>query len=248
MNYKDLYINGCSFTKGHTLKPIDTWPVKLSNNLNLRLINHSKNAQGLESIVYNTVAHLSELDPKETLVVVGFTWLDRYLVQAFGYNFTLTGGDLAAERTEWGHRIGERASSPFSIYEHYIEKNENYFSDKIRKRLNHLLTKYREFIKAAITTDPKYMEHIQLKSVSLKIMLQSFLKDNNFNYRFIDFAADSGLYTHILDTNPNIKHKLDYSKIVGVDYKKFCGNHQDGHPTAECCTYLAEMIKKEFKL
>ena len=61
MNYKDLYINGCSFTKGHTLKPIDTWPVKLSNHLNLRLINHSKNAQGLESIVYNTVAHLSEI-------------------------------------------------------------------------------------------------------------------------------------------------------------------------------------------
>ena len=49
MSYKDLYINGCSFTKGHNLEPKDTWPVKLSNSLNLRLINHSKNAQGLES-------------------------------------------------------------------------------------------------------------------------------------------------------------------------------------------------------
>tara|TARA_R100001163_G_scaffold53201_1_gene40565 strand:- start:3471 stop:4217 length:747 start_codon:yes stop_codon:yes gene_type:complete len=248
MNYKDLYINGCSFTKGHALKPKDTWPTKLSNLLSLRLINHSKNAQGLESIVYNSIAHLSELDPKETLVVIGFTWLDRYLVQAFGYNFTLTGGDLANERTQWGHRLGDRASSPFSIYEHYTEKNENYFSDDIRERLNNILTKYREYLKELMTGDPEYLKHVQLKGVTLKIMLQSFLKDNNFNYRFIDFAADSGLYSRIIKTNPSIKNKLDYSKIIDIDYKKFCGTHQDGHPTAECCTYIADKLNNEFKL
>ena len=75
-----------------------------------------------------------------------------------------------------------------------------------------------------------------------------FLKDNNFNYRFIDFAADSGLYSRIIKTNPSIKYKLDYSKIIDIDYKKFCGPHQDGHPTAECCTYIADKLNNEFKL
>ena len=64
----------------------------------------------------------------------------------------------------------------------------------------------------------------------------------------IDFAADSGLYSRIIKTNPSIKYKLDYSKIIDIDYKKFCGPHQDGHPTAECCTYIADKLNNEFKL
>ena len=247
MSYKDLYINGCSFTKGHNLEPKDTWPVKLSNSLNLRLINHSKNAQGLESIVYNSIAHLSELDPKETLVVIGFTWLDRFLVQAFGFNFTLTSGDIEREKTEWGHRFGERASSPFSVYDHYVKKKEGNFPH-LRDKLNIILTKYREYLKYLITNDEKYIEHSQLKGLTLKIMLQSFLKANYFNYRFIEFAGDTGLCSKILHSNPKMIDKLDKNNITEISLKEFCDDIVDSHPSAKCCTHITETVKTDLKL
>ena len=54
MNYSNLYINGCSFTKGHHLSDKDTWPVKLSQTLGLELHNHAENGQSMQSIAFST--------------------------------------------------------------------------------------------------------------------------------------------------------------------------------------------------
>ena len=66
---KNLYVNGCSFTAGHVLKEEESWTYLLAKKLNLNLIKHARNGQSFDSIFLNTISHLSELDPKDTLVV-----------------------------------------------------------------------------------------------------------------------------------------------------------------------------------
>ena len=42
---KNLYVNGCSFTHGDTLPKEQSWPYLLGKEINLNLINESKNGQ-----------------------------------------------------------------------------------------------------------------------------------------------------------------------------------------------------------
>ena len=39
-----------------------------------------RNGQSFDSIFLNTISHLSELGPKDTLVVIGTTWSTRFSV------------------------------------------------------------------------------------------------------------------------------------------------------------------------
>ena len=78
----NLYTNGCSFTYGNTLKENGkkTWPMLLSEKLNLNLIDDSYNRKSIESIHYTTINSLHKLD-KNTKVVIGCTWSPRYMIQ-----------------------------------------------------------------------------------------------------------------------------------------------------------------------
>ena len=62
MSSKNLYINGCSFTYGHTLPREETWPKLLSDKLGCNLVNESKNGQSFQSITFNSINTLSELN------------------------------------------------------------------------------------------------------------------------------------------------------------------------------------------
>ena len=48
--FKNIYINGCSFTAGHHLKEKDTWPELLSKKLNLQKINKAINGQSFDFV------------------------------------------------------------------------------------------------------------------------------------------------------------------------------------------------------
>ena len=69
--YKNIYINGCSFTAGDNIVDGLTWPELLSKKLNLKLINQSVNGNSMQSITLNSVNHLSKLSSKDTLVIIG---------------------------------------------------------------------------------------------------------------------------------------------------------------------------------
>ena len=143
-NYKNLYINGCSFTAGHELDDKYIWPNLLSKELNCNLINQAKNGQSFESIVYNSVNHLCNLKPSETLVIIGITWPERYLVTAENFNFNVTPADLGKKKTEWGDKTSSwrRISTPLTTdqYEmddmHFKLNQENVFK---------ILTSYKKY-------------------------------------------------------------------------------------------------------
>ena len=62
-SFNSLYVNGCSFTAGHELLDIETWPVQLANKLNVDFTSQAANGQSFDSIFLNTINHLSKYKP-----------------------------------------------------------------------------------------------------------------------------------------------------------------------------------------
>ena len=92
--YKSLYINGCSYTAGNNLDEKYIWPNLVSKKTNLNLINQAKNGNSFQSIVFNSVNHLSSMDAKNTMVLIGITWASRYMVQFGDSVVNITNEDL----------------------------------------------------------------------------------------------------------------------------------------------------------
>ena len=97
--YKNIYINGCSFTAGHTLSYESSWPQLLGKKLGLNTISRAVNGQSFDSIFVNTINHLSMLNSDDTLVVVGITWSTRYSVAFDEITGNITPVDLVGENT-----------------------------------------------------------------------------------------------------------------------------------------------------
>lgn len=240
-SYKNLYINGCSFTAGHELDDKHIWPTLLSNELNCNLINQAKNGQSFESIVYNSVNHLCNFKPSETLVIIGITWPERYLVNVDNFNFNVTPADLGKVKTTWGDKTGtwRRISTPLTTdqYEmddmHFKLNQENVFK---------VITTYKKYYEALVKYSSSLEYDQKLKQSYLLIMLQSFLKLHKFKYRFIGFDTDNKLFGKHL----NIKtiKKFDKSKYIFFDYNKECVMDGTGHPNKECCVLIKNKIIK----
>ena len=201
MSSKNLYINGCSFTYGHTLPREETWPKLLSDKLNCNLINESKNGQSFQSITFNSINTLSELNPENTIVIIGLTWETRYMIQFGNETLDVTPSCL---KNEQDHEV----QNVFAKYYKYLVENDENLSENQRKNL-----------------------------ITDLISLQSFLKQNKFKYRIVNFLDQ------LKEMDLPIYNKLDKSKIIN-----FRGDWRDlyiddtSHPTKEGCVNISEVI------
>jgi len=193
---KNLYVNGCSFTHGDTLPKEQSWPYLLGKEINLNLINESKNGQSFGSILYNSINTLSELDSSDTIVVIGFTWETRYMIQ-FG-NKTL---DVSPAILSTETKTSDVQKEFGKFYEYLTKHDDN------------------------LTTN-------QRKNLLLKIIsLQSFLKQENFKYRFINFNQIRHWFKDF-----TLYDKLDWDNIINID------KWSSGHPTSEDCIDYTKII------
>jgi len=205
MSSKNLYINGCSFTYGYKLPKEQTWPELLSKKLNLNLINESKNGQSFQSITFNSINTLSELNPENTIVIVGLTWETRYMIQFGNETLDVSPSCLNSEQS---HEV----KNVFAKYYKYLVENDKNLSENQHKNL-----------------------------ITNLISLQSFLKQNKFEYRIINFL------TQLKEMDLPIYNKLDKSKIIN-----FRGDWRDlyiddtSHPTKEGCVNISEVIYDSF--
>ena len=205
MSSKNLYINGCSFTYGYKLPKEQTWPELLSKKLNLNLINESKNGQSFQSITFNSINTLSELNPENTIVIVGLTWETRYMIQFGNETLDVSPSCLNSEQS---HEV----KNVFSKYYKYLVENDKNLSENQHKNL-----------------------------ITNLISLQSFLKQNKFKYRIVNFLDQSK------EMDLPIYNKLDKSKIIN-----FRGDWRDlyiddtSHPTKEGCVNISEVIYDSF--
>jgi len=205
MSSKNLYINGCSFTYGYKLPKEQTWPELLSKKLNLNLINESKNGQCFQSITFNSINTLSELNPENIIVIVGLTWETRYMIQFGNETLDVSPSCLNSEQS---HEV----KNVFAKYYKYLVENDKNLSENQHKNL-----------------------------ITNLISLQSFLKQNKFKYRIVNFLDQSK------EMDLPIYNKLDKSKIIN-----FRGDWRDlyiddtSHPTKEGCVNISEVIYDSF--
>ena len=252
--YKNIYINGCSFTAGHTLPYESSWPQLLGKKLGLNTISRAVNGQSFDSIFVNTINHLSMLNSDDTLVVVGITWSTRYSVAFDEITGNITPVDLVGENThkklkenfDDKIRFDRRISSPYTFDKSETKKlfNEFYGENDIdkptekKKRFDKLMMSFVQYYESRLKYDNNLQNNQQLNLMTKIIALQGFLKSNNFNYRFIDFANET-------ERQHNITDLLDKEKIITFD-DVWKSKYVEGHPTQEGAENVSEVLYDSF--
>ena len=183
----NLYINGCSFTAGHELKNEETWPTVLSKKLNSNTVNMASNGQSLDSIVINTVNHLAKADPVDTKVIIGLTWAERFGFLINNSTVNITPADLGRNKTSFQEKFStwRRTKSPLHIDPSKgIDLSFKQY-EKDRKGHHLPLEYFTKYYEALVDLDLNLDLDLNTKHLTSIILLQSFLKDREFDYRLI---------------------------------------------------------------
>ena len=245
--YKNIYINGCSFTAGHNLEEKDTWPELLSKKLNLQKINNAINGQSFDSIFTNTIAHLSNLDSNDTLVVIGNTWPTRYSIPFQTLNVNITPADIWTKKVKSTFSDKLHTSRLVSPYDMNLdwEIRKQYLGDEgestsLKRGFDKVCMSFVNFYKHLIKYDNNWEQNQKLYAHSKLLALKSFLEVNKFNYRIVDFIV------------PREKSEVfDVDELYNDDNyiyfgKEWRGKYVDGHPTIEGCINVSEVLYDSF--
>lgn len=236
-----LYINGCSFTKGHELTYTQTWPYLIAQQLELDLYNSSANANSMDTIITTSILQLSKFNPAETVVIIGLTWATRVGIMINNIMANVTLGDVEYDHSNWNHRIfGDRCSFPFELEN--VQQVRKEFEDSV---LENNVDFYEPVLKASsallrtqITYDTNYQRTLNVKFLLNLINLQNFLKVNKFKYLFIDFQNLDEEYKH--KDELVLLNQIDREKVVYIDGNSYIKEHS--HPTADACEYITKQI------
>lgn len=255
--YKNLYVNGCSFTAGHLLEDHETWPYKLAKSMSVELTTHAANGGSFDMITDVTTYQLTKFDPQDTLVVLGITWAERFAIRYGRGVVNMSSGDM---------RLGEKRKVKFldkisrirriqnAGYDNY-EVNE--VIEEIRPRVqgdpdnsiefqayNDTMIKYREAFETHLTYDKYFFENRRLNTATKVLLLQEFFKSRGFSYLFVQFPYDKDVWP-----DSSLVESIDMDKIVKIDSNNFCGSDDmpGSHPGADCCTKIAELVKNKFE-
>tara|TARA_B100001113_G_scaffold215745_1_gene176939 strand:+ start:4723 stop:5502 length:780 start_codon:yes stop_codon:yes gene_type:complete len=248
--YKNIYINGCSFTAGHHLLYESSWPYLLGKKLGLNTISRAVNGQSFDSIFVNTINHLSMLNSNDTLVVVGITWSTRYSVAFDEITANVTPVDVVADnprkklKENFEDKIhrDRRLSSPYTFddsemdklfYKFYGQGDIGRPTEK-KQRFDKLMMSFVEYYESRIKYDNNLQNNQELNLLTKVVALEGFLKSNNFNYRFIDFANETKKQHNIIDL-------LDKENIITFD-DVWKDKYVYGHPTEKGCVNISEVL------
>ena len=246
---KNLYVNGCSFTAGHVLKEEESCTYLLAKKLNLNLIKHARNGQSFDSIFLNTISHLSELDPKDTLVVIGTTWSTRFSVLYDDLTINLTPGDYQKKKKKHFHdKLGgkDRIGSPYSLEKiNYNDIKEKYYENgKIdlpteeKIKFDEVLTQANRYYNTLFKYDDNFFKNQHLKLISKVVSLQCFLEHKNFKFRFVDFE-------NVLQ--PSVEglrkwEEFSIHKLIEDKNFVYLKRFWKSHPNSEDCIKISEAV------
>lgn len=235
MNNNHLYINGCSFTKGHRLPEEQSWPFLLQKELNLskKYENKSKNANSLGTIVHKSMFDLRNYS-KNSLAVIGLTWPTRYSVL---FNNIFINFGPGSYEPDGDTRI--RHFVPLFDLE-----NEDDRLDIIKNNNNTKLSiQYSNFLKELCKNDKNFIRNQLFSSYFMLKSLESFLKSNNIDYIFVEFTNSMSIHVE----------NYDYGSIFEMDRNNFVffepdkKNMIDAHPSKEQCVDIKDEIIKKIK-
>jgi hypothetical protein len=239
--YKSLYVNGCSYTVGDNLDDEYTWPHLVSKKINLNLINQAKNGNSFQSIVFNSVNHLSSMNAKNTMVIIGITWSSRYMVQFGDSVVNITNSDLVQNNTKIKFSSFRRLSSPKTISGKELFDLMNF---DVNEGSSEVLKSFTDFYKSLVQHDYNLKNNQILNLLTNLILLQSFLKNKKFDYKFISFGSLYG--EDVLSSNCE-QHKLilndfDYENLIQFDSNSVDICKKTKHPSELGCRQISEVI------
>jgi len=261
--YKNLYINGCSFTAGHKLEVNQSWPFLLAKSLELNLICSAKNGNSSDTISTISNIDLSTMDPEDTYVVIGTTWPERRGIMYKDAMVNTTPGDINKKEKD----ISAQAQSKTSTDRRVSSLDKSKKLEEIANQLLDLPTKlpsydyvhyfkaYTSYYKKMMLDDPKSQRNSTINYLLNHINLQNFLKVNGFNFTFVRFQSVNIVFQnqqYIEDiTIQNLIKQVDQSKIIAfVDEKSDPQRIEHlplrlggSHPTSKACEYIANTLK-----
>jgi len=263
--YKNLYVNGCSFTRGHTLEEQETWPYILSKELNLKLTQKAANSNSMETICDTTIMDLTNyLSPKtvnngeNTLVIIGLTWPGRQALYFDNTLFNITAidekeyKDIEIHKNAY-HRIGGRKSysiEPSVSIDEIREKLLYLEQAEAKDPLAYCIDSYFNYLNAWIKYDDYWYKNNIKKYILSIIKLESFLKANNFNYLFVRFQPHK-----YLNEVKELWDKVDKSKVIAFRDEKTDKDRisetvltfYKSHPDVESCIKISKDIANKIK-
>ncbi len=270
--YKNLYINGCSFTKGHLLDEDKTWPYLLGKKLNLPLNNKAANSNSMQTISDRTIMDLSNfLSPeivhnKDTLVVIGLTWPGRQSVWFENTIINLTVNSLnVKQRKEEDfksyamHRLGLNMSysinnkiSDFESIKSLLSENHEQPKDKYFNTIK----KYYSYLAEWVKNDDNWYRNQIIKYCLNIINLENYFNQNNIDYLLVRFQPIHDTFN--TDQYPDLKplmDKIDRSKMVA--FRDEVGDPDKinninlvmdrSHPNVYSCKIIAEDLETKIK-
>lgn len=254
---KNLYVNGCSFTAGDTLKDGFTWPELLAKKMDIDLTCRAVNGGSMDTIFYNTINHLQHFDSKDTYVIIGITWPERFGIFFDRTLLNVTPADLDVKLWETKISTWRRMSGPTL---ETTEKIDEYFSQlKHTKDYKKVLEGFLEYFKKLIKYDPNLKQNSWIKMLTQVLALDAYLNDNGFKHKFIGWNLLHNIFTGSKPKLDDDGKRMD-SHYVGdvllpkikeldiIDFTEKFGGHWgpndtwNSHPTEEQCIDISERI------
>ena len=241
--YKNIYVNGCSFTAGHELLDENTWPVLLSNLLGVPMNSLAANGQSLDNIKLNSISHLSKFDASSTLVIIGLTWSPRYGFLIDGMTVNITPADIGRKKGEFNSKIGSwrRAKSPYN----HLDKLSRIQIDELYKKEEYQLPLYHysKYYESLIKLDKNLEKDQMINHLVNIISLQSFLKTEGFDYKFIAWDGNIINSKSYFNDLEGLLNKIDYSNIIDIFIPQDELDYTN-HPNIKQCKLIANKIHK----
>ena len=243
-------MNGCSFTAGDNVVKGETWPEKLAKELDLKLHQDARNGNSMESIFHLSLDSLSKFNPKDTLVIIGTTWKERYSVPYWEGIFNITPADLGNNKEIFQEKAStyRRISSPVCTHPSELTalSKELTMYPKNFKEFNEVLKRYAKFYESLVEYDRNLDYNQSFFHFNYILSLENFLKRNNFTYKFIDFQEYFSLEGQIKKHSKiNSYLSIDRDNIINMGWNAFSlERNKSAHPSAEDCTVIAKLIKE----
>ena len=242
--YKNIYINGCSFTAGDNVPEGLTWPDLLQDKTKLNLRNSAKNGNSMGTIAKMSIMELIDFSPKDTLVIIGLTWAERYSISIEDFLVNVTPADLGYDKTDFEDKLStwRRISSYRHIDQNDLDINQQILDSNRKNKSDKVLTGFRKFYELLVTHDSKLKEN-QLDEFMLNLLsLQMFLESFGFTYRFIDFQSYKKDFS---------EHKIfklvKKDNIIDINCKELkLIDEKTAHPSEYGCEKISNIILKNF--
>mgnify|MGYP001239649645 FL=1 len=230
-----IYVNGCSFTHGHTLPTRLRWPYLLSKKLKVKLFNQARNSNSMGGILFNTINHLSDFDSDDTFVIIGLTFPNRKHIFFDDYLVNITAGDFN-NMNVYSKFDRDKISTPYSLDRNYFDNYRDY------ENLEPVLKSFLNYYKNYITRCKDIQKIDYLEYMTNLICLQSFLKQEKFNYYFVNFNQIIKLNDLPLEwKQTSIFNLLDEDRIIDIDDKNFI-DKKTLHPSQLGCEIVSEKV------